>query len=374
MFKNKNNLLDAHLVSDFIGAIYQASLEGNWHNLIERLRDATRSNKALFFLQKLDEPAPIKFEFITNFQHCPNALEEYQRRTLEDPYLAVSQRIAEGDSININEHLDITSIVGTEYYQRILLPLKSHYVMGGCLIRDGIHESIYAINRGPEDPPYSESEYAFIKLITPHFSRAVQMYKDLKLYKSYSTLTKSILDQSDKGVLVCDANNKILILNAFAENELAAWPEFALVDRKLILTNPVFNHRLKQCIAQCIFATSTSFVPEPILITSEYGESVLISVSPLRQDARLVDFDQPCCLITLCKQSAVNWAMLQKEYSLTRKELELVQALNRKKKLQDLTVEMDVSYNTLATHLKAIYKKMGIHSQAELMVMIGLFR
>jgi DNA-binding CsgD family transcriptional regulator len=44
------------------------------------------------------------------------------------------------------------------------------------------------------------------------------------------------------------------------------------------------------------------------------------------------------------------------------------------KQQQQLTIEKGVTYNTLATHLKAIYKKMGIHSQAELTVDLGLFR
>jgi len=104
------------------------------------------------------------------------------------------------------------------------------------------------------------------------------------------------------------------------------------------------------------------------------GETLLVTIAPLNRESDFVDIDQPCCLVTLSKQNAVRWATLQKEYGLTPKELNLIQAINRKQKLQQLTVEMGVTYNTLATHFKAIYKKMGIHSQAELMATLGLFR
>ncbi|MDF2177871.1 LuxR C-terminal-related transcriptional regulator [Aliiglaciecola sp. CAU 1673] len=366
--------LSVGVVSELIGQIYQAGLDGKWSGVIDQLRDITQSNKALFFLQKLDEPQPLGFEFRTNFSHCPQALAEYQRRTLEDPYLQVSQQIVEGEAININEHLDVSSLVDSEYYQRILLPLKSHYVMGGCLVRDGIYESIYAINRGPDDPAYSASDFELIKIVTPHLSRAVQIYKDLTLYKRYSSISKSILDQSDKGVLVCDAQGRILIANAFANQELEGREDIQVTNGSLRLWPSAYNLRLHQCLTLCVNQPHATGVQEPILLERPDGETLLVSIAPLDRSAGLVDIDQPCCLVTLTKQNAVRWPTLMKEYGLTPKELALIQAINRKKKLQQLTLEMGVTYNTLATHLKAIYKKMGIHSQAELMVTLGLFR
>ncbi|MDP5136402.1 LuxR C-terminal-related transcriptional regulator [Rheinheimera baltica] len=362
------------IVSELIGQIYQAGLDGHWADVMEKIRRITHSNKAIFFLQKLDQPRPLAFEVITNFDYDPIILQQYLVSTLDDPYLQITGHLSEGEAIYINEHLDVMSLVETNFYQRILLPMKSHYALGGCLVRDGVYESIYSINRGPDDPPYQKQDFDLITLLTPHLSRAVQIYKDLTLYKRYSAISKSILDKSDKGLLVCDENGRIILANLFANQELEGNEDIKDIDQHLTLAPLAYQQKLKQCLIQCVSQPHAVCEQESILLQRAGGEALLVSIAPLNPNSQFVDIDQPCCLVTLTKQNAVRWSTLIKQYGLTPKEVLLVQAINRKKKLQELTVEMGVSYNTLATHLKAIYKKMGIHSQAELIVTLGLFR
>jgi DNA-binding CsgD family transcriptional regulator/GAF domain-containing protein len=371
---NANSDVPVAVISELIGQIYQAGMDGHWAEVMEQLRHITHSNKALFFLQKLDQARPIGFEIKTNFEYDPMILQDYLSRSLDDPYLQITGHLAEGEAIYINEHLDVMSLLDTDFYQRILLPMKSHYALGGCLVRDGAYESIYAINRGPEDPAYQAKDFELIKLLTPHLSRAVQIYKDLTLYKQYSAISKSIVDQADKGLLVCDENGRILLANLFANQELEAHDDIKVINQHLVLAPSAYHKRLKQCLAQCVNQPHAVAEHESILLERSGGETLLVSISPLTQHSDFVDIDQPSCLVTLTKQNAVRWPALIKQYGLTPKELLLIQAINRKQKLQQLTTEMGVTYNTLATHLKAIYKKMGVHSQAELMVNLGLFR
>ena len=374
MEKYCNTEYSFSVISDLIGQIYQAGLDGHWADVMEQLRHITQSNKAIFFLQKLGQPRPIGFEVRTNFEYDPIILHDYLASTLDDPYLQITGHLSEGEAIYINEHLDTNSLVGSAFYQRILLPMKSHYALGGCLVRDGVYESIYSINRGPDDPAYSKSDIELITLLTPHLSRATKIYKDLSLYRRYSSISKSILDQSDKGLLVCDEKGRILLANLFANQELEEHEDINVIDQHLNLAPSAYQRRLNQCLAQCVSQAHVADVQESILLERPGGETLLVSIAPLTQQSDFVDIDQPCCLVTLTKQNAVRWPMFIKQYGLTPKEVLLVQAINRKKKLQQLTIEMGVSYNTLATHLKAIYKKMGVHSQAELMVNLGLFR
>jgi len=369
-----NNLLDPTHLSEVISAIYQAGLEGNWRDLIAQIRDITQSNKAIFFLHRLDGPTLIEFEFITNFQHCPLAFEEYKSRTLEDPYFEISQRIAEGDSININEHMNILAIVKTDYYQRILLPLKSHYVMSGCLIRDGVYESIYAINRGADDQPYTEIDYRFIKIITPHFSRALQIYRNLALYKNETSLAQNILDKTNRILVVCDEKGHVTMLNGVAEKAIEQYDEFTIDNGKFRLTNSALNYRFQQLFAECLLPSSGNLTHKTMFLTTAGRESILLSMSALEPDNLLLGTNKNGCLINISNSAMVSWNMLQSEFRLTNKELVLVKALYMKKKLRTLAIEQGISHNTLATHLKSIYKKMGVHSQSELVVTLGLFR
>lgn len=66
-----NTTVSFEVVSELIGQIYQAGLDGHWADVMEQLRHITHSNKALFFLQKLDQSRPIGFEIKTNFEYDP---------------------------------------------------------------------------------------------------------------------------------------------------------------------------------------------------------------------------------------------------------------------------------------------------------------
>ena len=64
---------------------------------------------------------------------------------------------------------------------------------------------------------------------------------------------------------------------------------------------------------------------------------------------------------------------LPKELQLS-KELQLLKAIYSKKKLNDLTETFCVTYNTLRTHLQAIFRKTLVNSQTELMMKLNMFK
>lgn len=53
--------------------------------------------------------------------------------------------------------------------------------------------------------------------------------------------------------------------------------------------------------------------------------------------------------------------------------MRLLKALYAKKKMIDLPIIYHVSYNTLRSQLQAIFKKLEVSSQSELMIKLSLF-
>ncbi|MBN7823922.1 helix-turn-helix transcriptional regulator [Bowmanella dokdonensis] len=361
-------------LSSLIGQIYQAGLDGQWSGVLDGIIESTASNKAFFFFQELDKPTPLLLEFRTTFDFPYEAYAAYQKRTLEDPLYQTMANMLEGDSLELTGAIDVEAFEKTAFYKDFYLPFKTKYSIASLLIRDARHESVFAINRGQEDPRYEARDLQLISLLTPHLARSIQLYRDLTLYKQYASISKSILDQTDKGILVCDAKGGVLLANESANRELAHAKDIQIQGNRLTLFPSAYDLRLQQCISQCANFPTSIDSKESILLNRPEGESLLLAVTPLNRHTEFVDINQPCCLVTLSRQNAVNWSMLAREYGLTPKELALVQAINSKKTLAQLTREQGVTHNTLATHLKAIYKKMQVHSQAQLMATLGMFR
>lgn len=367
--------ITSHELSELIGDIYDAALNANWNNAFEKLLTYTGSNKVFFFLQKLDESAPFILEINATFKYPQQALLEYQANPFEDPFYLVTKSMTEGESKYLNDEIDICSYKNSDYYNNILLPMKTYFVLAGVLCRDGSYESAFAINRAENELPYTQQDKNLITIITPHLSKAMHIYKELRLYKNYANISKSILDQQEHAVLVCNEHGDIIINNDYALDKLIATSPVCIANDKLKLTDRKRQKQLNYYISQCSqLAYLEIGTQETIIIENAQHENILITVSPLKNYNTFNDIDVSCCLVTVHFQKQLNWQKLTAEFALTPKELRLLKAIYAKKKLKELTDMFNVSYNTLRTHLQNIFQKTGVNSQTELMVKISLFK
>jgi len=377
---NSNKNIDINLsngeLSALIGDIYDAPLSGGWADVLDKIIDITQSNKAFFVLQKLKEDKPLLLEFQTTFDHCPNILKDYNARFKEDPFYKVTKISTEGEALNLCDYIDLAQLKSSQYYQDLFVPMKSYHCLAGILIRDGEYDSAYAINRGEDDKPYSPQDFNLFKLLTPHMSRAANTFKILKLYKNYGNISKSILDQSDKAIVVCDENAKIILSNSFANSKVEKVEQVSFLDNKLRLSNAVYNRQLSQYIKHCASLSFNQINSQETIIIDDFvdAENILITVSPLNNRNEMNDIDIPCCMVTISFQQILNWSLVAREFRLTDKELQLLKAIYSMKKLNDLTESFGVTYNTLRTHLQAIFKKTLVNSQTELMMKLNMFK
>jgi len=374
--KNININLSNGELSALIGDIYDAPLTGRWTEVLDKIIDFTQSNKAFFVLQKLNEPKPLLLEFQTTFDHCPNVLKDYNARFKEDPFYKVTKVATEGESLNLSDYIDLAQLKNTKYYQDLFVPMKSYHCLAGILIRDGEYDSAYAINRGENDEPYSLQDFNLFKLLTPHMSRAATMFKVLKLYKNYANISKSILDQSDKAIVVCDENARVIFSNSFANSKIEKIEQVNFSGEKLRLSNAIYNKQLHQYIKHCASLSFNQINSQETIIIDDFvdSENILLTVSPLNNHNSMNDIDVPCCMVTISFQKVLNWPLVAREFKLTDKELQLLKAIYSKKKLNELTCVFEVTYNTLRSHLQAIFKKTLVNSQTELMMKLNMFK
>lgn len=361
-------------LSLFIGDIYNATLTEQWDDVLAKLMDYTQSNKAFFFLHNHLTATPLTMNVKANFDLPLDALAQYQQRATEDPGYELTRFMSEGEWMNINKHMDIQVHRGTSFYTEIYQPLKVHHAMAGVLCRDNEHDSFCVINRSEEDKPYSTQEENLFALITPHFSRAMRIYKSLRLHKHYSNLTKSILDQEDKSIVVCTVDGRVLISNAHAQRTLTLPNALYIADNRLKVQQPVFHQQLYRYIEQCSqLAYHDIALQETLLVEEEGHDDMLIYVAPLLKQNQFTELDVPCCLVTVNTIHKTNWQNVQREFCYTDKELTLAKAICSKQKLNDIAREYSVSYNTLRNRLQSVFKKTGVNSQTALLSRLSIF-
>lgn len=62
---------------------------------------------------------------------------------------------------------------------------------------------------------------------------------------------------------------------------------------------------------------------------------------------------------------------ISQQYGLTPREEEVLILLAQRKSVADIEVELFISNPTAKTHVRNIYRKLGIHKRAELLAMVG---
>ena len=361
-------------LSDLIGQIYAAPLTSDWDDFLDRMIDLTQSNKAFFFIQSLTSEQPAKLSIKTTFEYQPEFLQAYQHKPLEDPFYIAMKDLQEGETVYCNKLVRVDDFVHTDYYQNVFIPMRTYHAIGSVLVRDGHHESAFAITRDHDAEAYQQQHISLMSLISPHLSQAMQIFNTLQLHKNYLNLNQSVMDQSDKAIFVCDQHGKILLHNALADILLTDEQLFTLENNALVLLEPTTRQRFALHMQSCaLFATSDIYCKEAIVLDQPDGTSVTISVAPLRGSLDFTCLPKQACLVTAGISNNLDWRTLAKEFTLTKAEISLLKALYKKKKISQLTYETGVSYNTLRTHLQVIFKKLEVNSQTELMVKLNSF-
>ena len=187
-------------------------------------------------------------------------------------------------------------------------------------------------------------------------------------------MSQSLLDQLDKAFIICDENAQVMIVNEFASQKLNEECPVTLVANKIMINNPVYQQRLMFCIRQCANRLHSDIsVQETIILQGTNDENILITIAPLKNKNSFSDIDVPCCIVTISFQQQRDWLKISDLFLLTPKEMRLLKALYAKKKMIDLPTIFHVSYNTLRSQLQAIFKKLEVSSQSELMIKLSLF-
>lgn len=361
-------LTDAAL-SALIGQIYAAALSRNWDDVLSQIIQLTTSNKAFFFIQKLNEPAPALLGLKTTFDYDPLVLTAYQHEPLQDPFYLVMKDLQQGETVYCNQRIAIEDFIHTEYYQNYFKPMRTYHAIGGVLIRDGVHESVCAVTRDDKAQPYNADELELMTLLCPHLSQAMQIFNTLQLQKDYQTLSQSVIEQKTQPVFVCSADADILLLNAAAETVLSQQQLFTGSGGKLRLSEPSAAERFSSYVCHCAsFAARDIYCKEAIQLEHADGSISTISVSPLRGCQDFTRLPTDICLVSVSQSNNLDWASIKQQFGISAAESKLLQALYLKRKLSDLSPEFNVSCNTLRSQLQSIFSKLGVSSQTELIL------
>ncbi|MEP6944675.1 MAG: LuxR C-terminal-related transcriptional regulator [Acidobacteriota bacterium] len=361
------------LISSFYEMADQSSLDG-WKDLyleIAKLTNA-RSGTLNLYVEKREEYGPIAGTFPDEFISAYN--EHYHS---VNPFKNAVTRMSAGQRFNRQEAMSDDEFYRTsfynDYYRKFDIFHFEHQVF---MVDDGLAFGL-SLTRSERDGNFSNGELKLLEYLMPHLQRAFGLYLRVCSVSRRSDMFAAVIDRIPRGVLAVDANHKIIFANRAAE-DILRHPECGLAARQSKLSAPISaNDRKLKMVLKTVFdpgAVLRSNEAGLVQFERESGKPPLqLFVTPIAERHFRFDGGQKLALIFITdpEQSSERAAQVLKDfYGLTPAEVRLATMIADGQTLFAASEILNVSMNTVRTHLKRIFAKTRTNRQSELMRLI----
>jgi len=366
-------------ISGLLGSIYDAALDPRlWSAMLGRLAPVFQSHIGLMANDDL-EVRENSQAWAHGFD--PDRQAEYlQRRDTEDYFWHGIQKQSDCSVFVGTDLIGIEEMHQTALYHELGVSMEAEYLLGGYFERrpDRCTGITITVLRGKAQSNYSALEQKLFQILLPHFQRAWLMNTRLAIADHERNSAVVALEHSPWGILILDQTGHASFVNRKAETLLVAGDGLTLRYGRMKFHDYAAQLQFDGIIRQ---TTRTSR-----LETLELGNSMQVFrpsgqtyyqvvVCPLniKSDVVLLS-EQGACLVFIhdpTEPREISEQILQSTYGLTHAEARLCKALFETGSLSAARDRLAISLNTGKTHLKNIFAKLGVSSQAQLMQMLA---
>jgi DNA-binding CsgD family transcriptional regulator/PAS domain-containing protein len=265
----------------------------------------------------------------------------------------------------------------TEIYQQLAAPWKlEHFVFASLGNQNGA-TSVLSLGRCIDDEPFTTADIDVLTTaLLPHLCRSISVHTSITSIRQNNTLLAALIDIAPCGIVVFDTSGQPLLVNERAAALFAQDKGIALRNGKLRTTDSRAQAMLDAALlnATALISQGQSLKPVTPVSVPRNGSAqpCQIVFSPLRQLTETVHLPQRAACVALIYDEQNNHhpglpADLASAYGLSKAEVRVCKALLTGKSAQEVADTLNISPNTVKTHLSRIFHKTSVHSQAALL-------
>jgi DNA-binding CsgD family transcriptional regulator len=354
------------LKESLIDRIYDAAAKPElWKELLVALADHVRSagGVAIGILATGQGSA---------FCHCGRYRPPANCRHMINPWTIEVQKRPVGDIVRSHEIMPLRDLRRTEFYEDMLAPSRLDHSVIATICRDNKVNFALTIMRGDKVGPYTEEDIGKLRELMPHLRRSARMRLNLESYHALSLHQQEILDRINTGVILVDEIGRFHCVNQAADDILCEEDGLRMLGNVLIARDLKASRQL----TDMIMATAAGGAGGTIVVPRPPGRDPLFVLAvPLRgmiRESLIGPGPRPVrqTVALFIKDPARDYpggdSMLTPLFELTPAEVRVALALGRGEGVKRVAVRLNLSENTVKTHAKHIYEKIGVSNQAEL--------
>ena len=285
-----------------------------------------------------------------------------------NPWILALQRsgpLPDGAVLPTEAFVSEAQLRRTEFYNDFARRLDTEHGVAAQIDSEAgvLHLSLV---RPAEVGPFTSRELKRIGALMPHVRGAVAADRYATQLRAQAQATRDALDGLPYAVFVLGA---VPFANIEARHLLATWPHVFRFNRGcLAIANAGADAALQQRINSALRGAIVPHVPLVLELTDRvvcrvtviggFGGTSWASTRP------------PLVIVQRVRSRADVQGMLTTEYGLSRREAEFAVTLWTAEKVRRASEVIGVSAHTGRLHLSRVFRKTGVHSQAELMALL----
>lgn len=336
-----------------------------WQHFMDRLATTLPDGKSAFHYQDLTSPLAQVGLFsgfgedeIAQFHDHYAALNPWPPRTMLVPV----GRGMTGESI-----FPRAELAKTEFYNDWLKRQAGcETSIGATILRDSTRTFILSTCTSSTNPEFNHRAADLYTQLSPHLRRAVDFIRRGELVSGERRTGQALFDAIGAGLIQASESGEIRSMNARAREMLEAGAPVRLKANGHIA---IIDPRAAEALRFLASRQGVQLQPYVAVLRAAEGASHRLTLVRLKSDPFVEFLNGPTVAIIIepiAASSEMRGVRLQENYRLTPKEVRIAEAIAAGLSLREIADSDGVSYETVRSHVKNIYGKMEVSSQASL--------
>jgi DNA-binding CsgD family transcriptional regulator len=361
--------------NDLVGLVYDGVEEATpWKSLMCQLSEHTDAHDASMVIAARNIPG--SFLLVTDNE---DPVATHPERVNDVMSVNMLMDMPTPRAMNIDEMMPEGEFLRSALYLQFLKPLNIRHLLGRDVVRSEALCVKLTLERTVEQGPFGGAEKELVELLAPHIQRAIRL-REQQTHGSYMQyFFEDAMAKLSIGCLMLDRGGRLVSMNACARRLLEHTDVLCVRNGLLRTVGGVDGKELGKAIDLALAAHRNGCRSQngvALQLQTAPGNGVLdLVVKPLIAD-RLLDANEKPAVVVYLNDSRkagidLDPAALVTMYGFTNCESRLSALLARGTSLGDAAATLGVSINTVKTHLRGIYEKLGTNKQSQVVAQLN---
>ena len=367
-------------LSSLIGDIYDAALDPDrWEGALE---SGCKFVKGICGGLGSFDRLGSKVNMSKHWGYDPSYLQSYvEHYSKINPFAiaSVGKGVKVGDVVTNNDLLPEHEWRASRLYREWAAPQGVADTITAILEKTSIAEAGVTFVRRERDGPFDEQARRRMRLLLPHFRRAVLISKVIALHKVEAAALADTLDGLAAAMILVDAAGRIVHANKAGQAMLSEGRILRGTGGKIAAVNPQADAVLSEIImnvenGEAVRSGAGIAVPLSATDGERYVAHVLPLTSGARRKAKVAYSAVAAVFVRKAALEGPHPAdALIEAYGLTPAEMRVLMIIVQVGSIAEVAPILGISEATVKTHLHHIFDKTGSSRQADLAKLVASY-